>query len=129
MTGRSLTHALSFRNKEAYEDALNTLRLVSYVFRHLKIGDGSWKPSQTHIIMSTDSMLELQDHMLKKEDFQFFFCGKGTQDNIESGFSNVRRGRPKPSAMDVKYQLRTIVGQVSEVAKSSYRFVAVYFQH
>jgi len=93
----------------------------------MKIGDGGWKPAPTHFIISTEAMLQLEAHLLQEEEFQFFFCGQVNQDNIESGYSNVRRGRPNTSALDFKVQLRTltIVGQDVKVANASYRFTEV----
>jgi len=108
MTGRKLCHALSFHNREEYHAAIQHLKLVCHVFRNMKVGCGQWKPSQTHVILATESMIQLQDRLLNEEEFTFFFPGRANQDSLENGFSNIRRGCSKPTALQFKSRLRQI---------------------
>jgi len=59
MTGRNLCHAFSFYNLQKYNDAIELLKLVCHVFKNMKVGCGLWKPSQTHVILTTESMIQL----------------------------------------------------------------------
>lgn len=89
MTGRNLCHALSFHNLQAYDNAINLLKLVCHVFKNMKIGCGLWKPSQIHVIFATESMIQLQDRLLNKEEIVFFFPGRASQDSLKNGFANI----------------------------------------
>lgn len=123
MTGRNLCHALSFHNVEECDAAIH-LKLVCYVFNNMKVGHGLWKPSQTHVILTTESMIQLQDCLLREEEFTFSFPGRATQDSLENGFSNIRRGCPKPTAPQFKSRLRQmcVAGGDQTIPTSSYTY-------
>lgn len=70
MTGRTLQLAISKRNEKAYNDAINHLRLVVRLFKNIKFEEG-WKPFQTHIIIVTEAILELQDYLLNARQYDF----------------------------------------------------------
>jgi len=89
----------------------------------MKIGaTGAWNMFQTHLIIATKSTLELQEYLLTEGGYTFYSQGKATQDVAESGFSNVRSNRPKPSALDFKFRFKQlcVVGQDDKISRSSY---------
>ncbi|EZA55103.1 hypothetical protein X777_05358, partial [Ooceraea biroi] len=92
------------------------------VFENMKVGCGTWKPCQTHVILTTKSMIQLQERLLNEEEFLFFFPGRASQDSLENGFANVRRGCSKPTALQFKSRLRQmcIIGGDKTIPTSSY---------
>lgn len=95
----------------------------------MKVGCGTWKPTQTHVILATKSMIELQERLLNEEEFVFFFPGRANQDSLENGFANVRRGCFKPIAFQFKSRLNLVrlkqmcvIGGDRAISTSSYTY-------
>jgi len=134
VTSRNLQLALSKRNVEAYKKAIADLQKVTEVMRGIRV-NGLWKVVQTHIIMATEAILEIQEILLRKDGYSFLELGRFLQDIVENLFSLVRRITSTPTAVEFKYSLKRIVlGQFSyHVRKSSYeaddRTEAVGLQH
>lgn len=60
ITNRSLKLALSKKNKDAYNKAIEHLKFTVFVFQHMKIGaKGHWKPVQTGLLMAIECLLFL----------------------------------------------------------------------
>lgn len=68
MSSRNPTVALSKLNFEKYLETLQFLRDLINLFKKIKIGaKGTWKPCQTGVLLSTQSILDLQDLFLNKK--------------------------------------------------------------
>jgi len=97
--------------------------------------NGVWKVVQTHIIMTTESLLAIQEILLNKPEYNFLMVGRFLQDLVEKLFSVLRAICSRPTPVQFKYGLRRIVlGQFFfHVRKSSYdmddRTEAVGLEH
>lgn len=68
MASRNPTVALSKFNSERYLETLQFLRDFMDMFKMIKIGvKSTWKPCQTGVLLSTQSILDLQDLFLNKK--------------------------------------------------------------
>ena len=106
----------SRKRPEKYKEAVIFSHSVIDLFKNLKIGErGDWKPVQTRIIMSTTSVLEIQDELLNA-GYKFLLTSRITQDCLENLFSMVRLKNPIPSPLAFKYALKII--SVSQFMKS-----------
>lgn len=122
MSSRHPTTALSFFDSERYSEALTFLNKFKDMFTSLKIDTGTFKPVQTGVILSTSSILYLQDLLLHEEGFTFVLTSRFTQDSLENFFSSVRRRNPIPTPVEFKSALRiiTLSQYLKPVRNSSY---------
>lgn len=113
-------HEFALTKENAVEE-LHFLQCVVQIFQETKIGS-CWKPSNTNIITSTLSMIDLCQ-MFFENDFQAVVTHKGTTDALENVNSQVRRrAGSMPTAKKCLDALKLItVGQfVSEIKNSNY---------
>ena len=108
MTSRHVIEALSMNNLPAYVEALNHLRTMISIYKSLKVENGCWKPWQTGVLMSTESIIKLQEKLLVTEGFGYVLSARFTSDCIENIFSQVRSKNPVPSAKEIKANLRAV---------------------
>lgn len=123
MTSRHPTLALSKHNMEAYQNALSHLRNVIDVFGVMEVGEKrAWKPSQTGLLISTQSILDIQEDFFTNRNYAFILTSRFTQDCLENLFSVIRAKQAVPNALQFKNHLKLIsVGQyLKEVSRSSY---------
>jgi len=100
VTGRYRIIALSKSEPVAYEKAVKLLEKVSYVFRHMRVGDkGHWKPSQRGVLILVGSILEIQKYYLDVRKFDYLLLGHLTQDCLENLFSCIRLSQAVPHAI------------------------------
>ena len=81
MTSRDRTWALSYANPAKYTEAIESLIEFRDLFQRLQSGKNdawAWKPWQTGVILSTSSILELQDILLK-EGLPYVLTARFTQ--------------------------------------------------
>lgn len=103
----------SYRNPGKYKEAINFLKGFMVVIKGMKIQGGQWKPVQRGMIIATQTMLELTNHLLRNCGFTFFVPGRLTSDAIENLFSIIRSVRIKPTAAQFTPTLKeTTVSQV-----------------
>lgn len=117
MCSRHPVMALSLHNPEKHEEAVSFLRNFMDMFSRVKIGNGAFKPCQTGVILSTTSMLQLQEHLLKDLSFDFVLTSRFTQDSLENFFSTVRQRNAIPTPLEFKMALKII--SVSQYLKVS----------
>ena len=99
---------LSKLNRDQYHKAVTFLEAMITVFKGIKIGTkGTWKRVQIGVILSTQSILDIQEEVLAK-DHKFILTSRFTQDCLENLFSIVQRNNPVPSPVEFKYALKTI---------------------
>ena len=109
MSSRHPVMALSKFDDAKYLKAVEFLRKVSALFRHVNIGNkGCWKPVQTGIILSTTSMLLAQEKLLNQTNFKFVLTSRFSQDCLENLFSCVRRKNATPTDLEFKNSLRVL---------------------
>lgn len=127
MTSRSQNLALSLKNKENYDEAIQFLKGFIKLIQTLEFGevdklDTSWKPVQAGMILTTTSILEVQEILLQDEKYEFLLTARFTQDCLENIFSVVRKGQRKPSCLQFKRHLKaiTVAQFIRPVSKSSY---------
>ena len=107
MSSRHPVLALSKTQPEKYDAAISFLNSVVALFSQIKIGKGTWKPVQTGVIMSTTSVLSIQNELLDS-GFKFLLTARLTQDCLESLFSMVRIKNPIPTPLAFKYALKSL---------------------
>jgi len=121
VTSRGQGRALSHQNMDAFDDAIELIKLIRDIFARCSFGE-TWHVNQNHVVMACQSLLEIQGNLLSKEGFKYLCCGNFTQDSIENVFSCMRIQRPKPSPLQFKFRLKQfILGKISvKVANMSY---------
>lgn len=88
MSSRHPTSALSKHNKDSYNSIITFLDEVISIFSQMSVGEKRmWKPAQTGLIISTTSILNLQDYFLNEKKFSSFLTSRFTQDCLENLFS------------------------------------------
>ena len=107
MSSRKFVLALSKEQPEKYEAAISFLKSFVHLFTKIEIGNGNWKPVQRGVIMSTTSVLSLQDELLDSS-FKFLLTSRLTQDCLESLFSMVSMKNPVPTPLAFKYALKSL---------------------
>lgn len=91
MTSRNPTLALSKYNKNKYKECQLFFLEVINLFQNIKIGEkGHYKPVQTGVIISTNSMLHLTEYLLNDKEYKFVLTGRFSQDCLENLFSVIR---------------------------------------
>ena len=123
MTSRNLQCAFGHKNMKVYDEALEHLKLVIFVFKFIKI-PGGWKPVQSHVIFATNAILEIQDYLLHKKSYQFVQTAAFTSEVVENINSCVRITNPNPIPLEFKTRLKhvTIAQFQMKIATSSYDY-------
>ena len=98
--------ALSNKNPLAYSGAIVHLKEAVSVFTDIKCGK-SWKPWQAGVVISTTTILELQQEYLDR-GHTFLLTARLTQDCLENLFSCVRTNNPTPDAAQFRQALKMI---------------------
>jgi hypothetical protein len=121
MSSRHPILAISRFVEEKYDLKISFLSSVIDVFESMGISKpgaaSSWKPVQSGVILSTMSVLQLQDRLLNRDDFKFLLTARLTQDCLENLFSCVRSKNPIPTALEFKNNLRLLT--VSQYLKGA----------
>ena len=118
MSSRHPVLALSKFDVEKYECAISFLHVVIDVFDNLAIGQkATWKPVQTGVILSTLSVLQLQERLLNYDNFKFLLTARLTQDCLENLFSCIRSKNAVPTPLEFKNTLRLLT--VSQYLKGA----------
>lgn len=103
MTSRHPTLALSKLSIENYNQTISFLRDFMAVIPEMFVGVKKiWKPSQTGALLSTQSVMDLQDVFLNKKNFTFLLTSRFTQDCLENLYSAVRAKQIQPTAQQFK---------------------------
>jgi hypothetical protein len=72
MTSRHPSCAISKMNPEIYDDSIEFLKNFMDIFRRMEVGHKrTWKPSQTGVLVSTESLLGLQVELLENRGYDF----------------------------------------------------------
>jgi len=109
MTSRYCGTALGLKNKEKYNANVTFLREMINLFERIKIGNKDiFKPVQKGIILSTTSIINLVEYLLKDRNFQFVLTGRFTQDCLENLHSLLRQKNVIPDCSQVKKDLKLI---------------------
>ena len=87
-------------------EALAFLESFIKILTSVQIGKkAEWKPIQTGVIVSTTSVLEIQEDLLDN-GHKFLLTSRLTQDCLENLFSSVCLKNPVPSPLEFKYALK-----------------------
>ncbi|KAG0423400.1 hypothetical protein HPB47_000808, partial [Ixodes persulcatus] len=112
MTSRTIKLAMSQLNPTKHEEAVTFLENVVYIFSRLsfyKQGQREcFKPCQAGMIVTTKSVLKLQQLYRQEKEFKFLFMSRTTQDCLENIFSLIFQKNPVPPALNFKMSLRII---------------------
>jgi hypothetical protein len=118
MSSRHPVIAISKFDVDKYNNAIEFLRSMIDIFENLSIGkNGAWKPVQTGIILSTQSVIDLQHRYLNNDNFKFLLTSRLTQDCLENLFSCVRSKNAIPTPLQFKNILRVLT--VSQYLKGA----------
>lgn len=123
MSSRHPSVALSKLVKKNYDETIKFLKDFIDIFKGLYVGESRmWKPSQTGAIISTTSILEIQNEFLNNKAYTFLLTSRFTQDCLENLFGCVRAKQVIPTALQFKNNLKLIsVSQyLKDVTNSSY---------
>lgn len=110
MTSRTTKLALSNVTETERQASIGFLKNFVVLFEGLSIGsvkNAPWKPVQTGAILSTLSVLELQEYFLSFCKFRFLFLSRFCQDALENFFSTLRAKHPIPRLYEFKCALRS----------------------
>ena len=125
---RNPTTCLSRNDEDKYNEAIAQLQGIVALMKNLQIinkfdGSRSWKPVQSGTILTTLSILDLQEIMLDS-GLQYVTTAHFSSDCIENLFSSVRAVNPIPSARDFKHISKKIClcQFLKEVKSSSYNY-------
>lgn len=116
MTSRHPVMALSKFNLKVYNETIAFLKEVIDLFQNLEIydkkGKKQWKPIQTGVIISTTSILNLQEELFTNNIFDFLLTSRFSQDALENLFGIIRSKQIVPTALQFKNNLKLIsIGQ------------------
>lgn len=118
MTSRHPSCSLSKFNLDVYNESIQFLNDFIYLFSNIKVGyKRSWKPSQSGVRISTQSMLEVHSYLLESKKYQFVLTSRFSQDCLENLFSVLRSKQIVPNAVQVKNNLKLIC--ISQYLKNS----------
>lgn len=101
MSSRQFSLAISRANNEEYVKCIEFLSFVCDLFRTSVMGK-SWKPIQTAVILSTLSVLKLQENILNADESRFLLTSRLSQDCLENLISTIRIKSPVLSALQLK---------------------------
>ncbi|KAG0435504.1 hypothetical protein HPB47_018446 [Ixodes persulcatus] len=79
MSSRHPVLAISRQNEACYKSTLDFLVKFKDLFLHLTIGNGAFKPVQAGVILSTKSILDLQQSLIERHYFSFVLTFRFTQ--------------------------------------------------
>ena len=84
-------------------------------------GRDGWKPIQTGVRLSTESVVSLYDDLVVKGSYKYLMTGRLTQDSVENLFSQIRsKGDSHPSPVHFRHSLRLIsIAQYMHVSQNS----------
>jgi hypothetical protein len=120
MTSRHPSCAISKMNPEIYDDSIEFLKNFMDIFRRMEVGQKrTWKPSQTGVLVSTQSLLGLQVELLENRGYDFILTSRFCQDCLENLFCSLRAKQIVPNALQVKNNLKLI--PVSQYLKNPNR--------
>lgn len=109
MSSRYSSCALSKFNDRVYSESITFLKDFMYLFSKMEVGlKKIWKPSQTGVLISTESMLELQAYLLEIRGYKYVLTSRFSQDCLENLFSVLRSKQVIPNAQQVKNNLKLI---------------------
>jgi hypothetical protein len=119
LSSRHPVMALSKLKLEKYEEAVQFLKSFSHTISQCSIGEkGDWKPVQTGIVLSTNSILQAAEDLLQTSSF--VLTSRFTQDCLENLFSTIRFKNPIPTPLEFKNALKLIsVSQFLKIPSSS----------
>src|SRR5688572_29064402 len=114
VSSRRRVTALSLKDPVQYRKAMDFLRSIIHLFETLSIGNkGAWKPVQTGIILTTQSIINVTENLLAS-GYQFILTSRLTSDCIENLFSCVRTKNAVPSPLEFKNKLRLLSARSEE---------------
>lgn len=123
VTSRHPSMALSKLKPQVYSETIIFLKDVMEIIQAMDIGTTKfWKPSQTGLLITTQSLLDIQQLFLEDKGYIFLLTSRFTQDCLENLFSVVRAKQLIPTAIQFKNSLKLIcVSQyLKDVSKGSY---------
>ena len=123
MTSRHPVFALSKCNEDAYNCAIKFLNDFIDLFERIKIGyKKTWKPCQKGVLISTKSILDIQEYLLTVQNYSFVLTGRFTQDCLKNLFSLVRAKQLVPNALQFKANLKLLMlsQYMKDITKGSY---------
>jgi hypothetical protein len=116
MTSRHPSCALSKMNEVVYNDTITFLKDFMELFRNMAIGYKKlWKPSQTGVLISTQSMLNVQANLLENKSYKFILTSRFSQNCLENLFSSLRAKQIVPNAVQVKNNLKLIFARLYSI--------------
>lgn len=111
MTNRKTLLALRRSNVRVYEETITFLNDVIKLFEELQVknpnGKTSWKPIQTGVILSTSSILHLQDTFLSQKKYEYLLS-RFTQECLGNLFSVLRLKQVIPKPLQFKNNLKLV---------------------
>ncbi|KAJ8956758.1 hypothetical protein NQ314_006632 [Rhamnusium bicolor] len=117
MTSRHPIMALSRINEDIYKKTLDFLKTFIDIFKRAKIGARElWKPVQKRVIITTQSILDIQQIFLEDKGYTFLLTSRFTQDCLENFFCVIRSKQVIPNAVQFKNNLKSIC--ISQYLKS-----------
>ena len=111
VTSRNRKFSLSLKDFRKYEEEVDFLKEMMELIGSTKFSasqKNARHPFQKGFLMSTMSLLEVVDFLLRVRKFHFVMCGRMTCDCIENLFSSIRLRAKAPTCLQTKSILRTL---------------------
>ena len=99
MTSRTCKLALGIKDASMYNNSISFLHEVIDIFTQIKIGNGEFKPVQRGIMISTTSVINVTEYLIKTRKFSFILTSRFSQDCVENLFSQIRRKNVIPNPL------------------------------
>ena len=96
--------AFSHRKREIYDEVINFLKTFMEFFASLEIYENQdyLEDVQKGVLMSTESMLWLQEQLLARDDVEFFMGGRCLGDPVECHHGQARSMCKNPTCLQIE---------------------------
>ncbi len=121
VSSRIRKKSITLRNKPK---KISFLLYFAYVFEQMQIGqEDRWKPLNTGMVMSTISILDISNLLLKPKLYDYLLLSRLNQDSVENVFSQIRLRAgmaPTPTQCLTAVKTITLSQFISDVKSSNY---------
>lgn len=121
MTAKSPVTALSKYREETYNGIVSFLYDFMEIVDYMEVGGQKvWKTIQTGALISTKSMIQLQNILLNQKNYNFLLTGRFSSNYLENLFNVLKAKKITSNAQNVQQNLKILcVAQYLKCTKSS----------
>lgn len=121
LTAKSPVTALNKYNEETYKEIVTFLYNFMEIVDNMEVGDQKvWKPTQTGALISTKSMIQVQNILLNQKNYNFLLTGRFSSNYLENLFNVLKAKKIKANVQNVEQNLKILcVAQYLKCTKNS----------